>query len=158
MQEPITYWAPVLSHCSFQIAGVDDSITDPPGFVKDENGRLTGQLFEQPALTKIVENAPKPTILEMVTALVEQLKDYASRGLTTVIDMAIVGIKSDDTEMINAMLNILNYLTESQYCLERLALYRVVHGPDDSDSNSKPNAMCCPSLVCFDGYKVEINI
>ena len=158
MQEPITYWAPVLSYCSFQIAGVDDSITDPPGFVKDENGRLTGQLFEQPALTKILENAPKPNIFEMFTAVVEQLKDYASRGLTTVTDMAIVGIKSDDTEMINGMLNILNYLTESEYCLARLALYRVVHGPDDSNSNSKPNAMCCPSLVRFDGYEVEINI
>ena len=158
MQEPITYWAIVLSYCSFQIAGVDDSITDPPGFVKDEDDRLTGQLFDQPALTKILEKAPRPTILEMVKAAVEQLKDYASRGLTTVTDMAIVGIKSDDTEIVNGLLNILNHLTESEYCLAPLALYCVVHGPDDSNSNSKANAMCCPSLVRFDGYKVEINI
>ena len=158
MQEPITYWAPVFSYCSFQIAGVDDSITDPPGFVKDENGRLTGQLFEQPALTKIIENAPKPTLDDMFKAVVEQLKDYASRGLTTVTDMAVVGITSDNTEMINWLLNILNYFTEDEYCLARLALYRVVHGPDDSNSNSKQNAMCCPSLVRFDGYEVEINI
>ena len=88
----------------------------------------------------------------MVKAVVEQQKDYASRGLTTVTDMAIVGIKSDDTEIVNGLLNILNHLTESEYCLARLALYRVVHGPDDSNSNSKP------SLVRFDGYKVEINI
>ena len=94
----------------------------------------------------------------MFTAVVEQLKDYAFRGLTTVTDMAIVGMKSDDTEMINGMLNILNKLSESEYCLALLALYRVVHGPDDSNSNSKPNAMCFPILVRFDGYKVEFNI
>ena len=47
---------------SFWIAGVDDSTTEPAVFVKDENGHLIGQLFEEPALTKIIENAPKPTL------------------------------------------------------------------------------------------------
>ena len=56
------------------------------------------------------------------------------------------------------MLNILKNVSDSESCLARLALYRLVHGPDDSNSNSKPNAMCCPSLVRFDGYKVEFNI
>lgn len=157
MQEPIAYWAPVLYHCSFQIAGVQDSITDPPGFVKDENGHLTGQLFERPALTKILENAPKPSFCEMLRAIEEQLKDYASRGLTTVTDISVT-MKSDDTEITNGMLNILKNVYEIECGLARLALYRLVHGPDDSNSNSKPKAVCCPSLLRFDGYKVEFNI
>ena len=147
----------LICYCSFQIAGVDDSTTEPPGFVKDENGHLTGQLFEEPALTKIIGNAPKPTPVEMLTAVVEQLEDYASRGLTTVTDLAFA-MKSDDTEMTNGMLYILKEVSESEACSARLALYRIVHGPDDSRSNCKPNAMCCPSLVRFDGYKVEFNI
>ena len=67
-------------------------------------------------------------------------------------------MKSDDIEITNGMLNILKNVPESESCSARLALYRVVHGPDDSSSNSKPNAMRCPSLVRFDGSKVEINI
>ena len=142
---------------SFQIAGVDDSTTEPAGFVKDENGHLIGHLFEEPALTKIIENAPKPTAVEMSTAIVVQLKDYASCGFTTVTDLAFA-MKSDDTEITNGMLNILKNVTESEYCSARLALYRVVHVPHDSSSNSKVNAMCYLSLVRFDGSKVEINI
>lgn len=154
MQEPITY--PVLYHCFFQFAGVDDSITDPPGFVKDGNGHLTGQLFERPALTEIIENAQKPSFVEMLRAIEEQLKDYASRGLTTVTDISFT-MKSDDPEMI-IMLNKLKNVYESEPGLSRLAMYRLVHGPDESNSNSKPNAMSCPSLLRFDGCKVEFNI
>ena len=108
-------------------------------------------------MTKILENAPKPTFYEMLRAIEEQLKDYASRGLTTVTDISVT-MKSDDTEMTNGMLNILKNVYEIESGLARLALYRLVHGPDDSNSNSKPNAMCCPSLVRFNGYKVEFNI
>ena len=42
----------------------------------------------------------------MLRAIKEQLKDYASRGLTTVTDISVT-MKSDDTEMTNGMLNIL---------------------------------------------------
>ena len=146
-----------LCYCSFQIAGVTIE-TETPGFVKDENDeKLTGQLFEEPALTKILEKAPRPTPVEMKKAVEEQLKDYASRGFTTVTDLAFA-MKSDDTEISNRMLRILKNVSESKSCSARLALYRVVHGPDDSNSSSKPKAVCCPSLVRFDGHEVKFNI
>ena len=146
-----------LCYCSFQTAGVTNE-TAPPTFVRDENsGELTGQLFEEPALTTILVHAPRPTDVERKTAVEEQLKDYASRGFTTVTDLAFA-MKSDDTEMNNEMLHILKKVSESESCSARLALYRVVHGPDDSNSNSKPKAVCCPSLVRFDGHEVKFNI
>ena len=109
-----------LCYCSFQIAEVTIE-TETPGFVKDENDEeLTGQLFEEPALTKILVKAPKPTPVEIKTAVEEQLKDYASRGFTTVTDLAFA-MKSDDIEKPNSMLRILKNLSESESCSARLA-------------------------------------
>ena len=144
---------------SFQIAGVDDSTTEPAVFVKDENGHLIGQLFEEPALTKIIESAPKPTLscwnVDNDCGAAKRLcVSWAYHSYR----FSLCHVKSDDTEITNGMLNILKNVPESESCSARLALYRVVHGLDDSSSNSKPNAMRCPSLVRFDGSKVEINI
>ena len=83
----------------------------------------------------------------------EETNCFSQQEVTTVIDISFT-----DTEMTNGMLNTLKNVSDSESCLARLALYRLVHGPDDSNSNSKPNAMCCPSLVRFDGYKVEFDI
>ena len=111
--------------CLFQIAGVDDSTEDPSGFVKDENGHLTGQLFEVPAMKKILGSSPQPKADEMKMAIEEQWRDYASRGFTTVTDLLFC-MKSDDTEETNVALNILKRVSESQFCPVRLALYRAL--------------------------------
>lgn len=71
-------------------------------------------------MTKFLETAPKPTADEIKTAVEKELKDYASRGLTTVTDLAFP-MKSDDTEMTNGMLYILKNVSDSESCSAQLA-------------------------------------
>ena len=132
--------------CLFQIAGVDDSTENPSGFVKDENGHLTGQLFEVPAMKKILGSSPQPKADEMKMAIEEQWRAYASRGFTTVTDL-LFSMKSDDTEETNVALNVLKRVSESQFCPVRLALYR---GLDASGMS----ANCTLVLFSYGGFDV----
>ena len=135
----------VLISSSSKVAGVDDSIEDENGgvFVKDEDGHLTGQLFEEPAITRVLGRAPPLTISEMKIAVEEQWKDYASRGFTTVTDLAYMGNKALDS--------MLQDISVSESCPVRLAVYRIVHGPEQAASPgmriTKPKPTCCPRLV-----------
>ena len=124
---------------------MDDSTEDPSGFVKDENGHLSGQLFEVPAMKKILGSSPQPKADEMKMGIEEQWRDYASRGFTTVTDLLFC-MKSDDTEETNAALNILKRVSESQFCPLRLALYRAL---DDSGMSTKLKPLCCFRTVAL---------
>ena len=95
---------------------MDDSTEDPSGFVKDENGHLSGQLFEVPAMKKILGSSPQPKADEMKMGIEEQWGDYASRGFTTVTDLLFC-MKSDDTEETNAALNILKRVSGVNFAL-----------------------------------------
>ena len=130
----------IYSHC--KVAKVDDSIQDENGgvFVKDENGHLTGQLFEEPAITRVIGCSPQPTAEELSKAVWDQWKDYASRGFTTVTEIGY--IRNEDLD------SLLDTISKSNSCPIRLALYRLVHGPESEENCSRKRlAVCCPQLA-----------
>ena len=71
------------------MANVDDSIENADGevFVKDDEGHLTGQLFEVYAIERVTRYAPQPTLSDLQTKIKDQWKDFASRGFTTVTEI-----------------------------------------------------------------------
>ena len=64
------------------MANVDDSIENADGgvFVKDDEGHLTGQLFEVYAIERVTSYAPQPTLSDLQTKIKDQWKDFASRA------------------------------------------------------------------------------
>ena len=116
------------------MADVDDSIESENGgvFVKDDQGHLTGQLFERPALIRVVGRSPKPKDSELRAAVKEQWRDYASRGFTTVTELLYQRQKQFDS--------LLEAESLCEDCPVRLALYRRVQGPDDHNmQDNEPN-------------------
>ena len=120
--------SPWIRSCLFnvlvlqQIAGVDDNTQDTSDgvFVRDQYGHLTGKLFETSALFKVLRYAPRASGEKLRQALKDQSKDYASRGFTTVTDLMYAPDK-----------NVEHILAEEAGNLAvRLALYRVVRGPN----------------------------
>ena len=79
-----------VNHKTFEICKITDTTPDPPGgtYVK-EDGKLTGQLLEEPAIVSIVGKCPKTfkMLIGAVKAIHDQWRDYASRGFTTVTEM-----------------------------------------------------------------------
>ena len=57
-------------------------------FVRDQHGRLTGKLFENPAIWRVLYAVPPATREQLRQAVIEQCKDYASRGFTTVTELS----------------------------------------------------------------------
>ena len=80
-----------VNNKTFEVCGITDATPSPPGgtYVK-ENGKLTGQLLEEPAITSVIEKSPKSPgmLIEAIEAIYAQWRDYASRGFTTVTEMA----------------------------------------------------------------------
>ena len=128
-----------------KISDVDIEKEDGDGFVK-EDGQLTGQLFEAPAITRVFGAAPQPTIDTLQTAVLEQWKDYSARGFTTVTDLAYRRNKPFDS--------LLETISLSNTCPVRLALYRLVHGPENAVSSSRKGSLCCPRLTPNGDYTV----
>ena len=130
----------IYSHC--KVAKVDDSIQDENGgvFVKDENGHLTGQLFEEPAITRVIGCSPQPTAEELSKAVWDQWKDYASRGFTTVTDLAYMSNEGFDS--------LLDTISKTDSCVIRLAFYRLVHGPESEEKCSRKKTPQV-GLICF---------
>ena len=126
-----------------KIAGVDDTIEDKDGgiFVKDEDGHLTGQLFEAPAIMRVLGAAPKPTPEELEDTLRKQWIDYSACGFTTVTDMAYIPNQEFD--------HLLEQISLEDTCPVRLALYRVVL-PDKATDASRKRTVCCPRLFIND--------
>ncbi|XP_027036791.1 uncharacterized protein LOC113665312, partial [Pocillopora damicornis] len=110
---------------AFEVANVDDSIENADGgvFVKDDEGHLTGQLFEVYAIERVTSYAPQPTLSDLQTKIKDQWKDFASRGFTTVTEMAYQRNPAFDTLLLKE--------SEQRDCPIRLALYQVVYDQDE---------------------------
>lgn len=80
-----------VNNKTFEVCGITDATPSPPGgtYVK-ENGKLTGQLLEEPAIASVIEKSPKSLgmLIGAIKAIYAQWGDYASRGFTTVTEMA----------------------------------------------------------------------
>ena len=57
--------------------------------MKDSNGKLTGQLLEESAISSVVSKYPKSAgmFIEGAKAVHDQWRDYAMTGFTTVTEM-----------------------------------------------------------------------
>jgi predicted amidohydrolase YtcJ len=80
-----------VNHKAFEIAGITDDTPQPEGgtFVKDENGRLTGMVIEQGAITPVA----MPIFLDYqekgLDLIGKQIQRYARAGYTTVGAMGV---------------------------------------------------------------------
>ena len=79
-----------VNHKTFEVCKITDATPSPAGgtYVK-ENGKLTGQLLEEPAIASVLKECPKTPgmFIGAVKAIHDQWRDYASRGFTTVTEM-----------------------------------------------------------------------
>lgn len=106
---------------------------------------MTGQLFESPAIMKVLGAAPIPTLEELKTAVLEQWRDYSACGFTTVTDL---GYRPNDV-----LDPLIQDISLKDTCPVRLALYRRVvsdQGSEAALANGK-GPVCCPRIFLNDG-------
>ncbi|XP_072048725.1 putative amidohydrolase YtcJ [Amphiura filiformis] len=132
---------------AFADAGVDESIEDANGgvFVRDGDGKLTGQLFEEPAIMRVMAYVPLPSAPEILKAIKDQNRYYASVGITTVTDLAYM-----PNEALDSALKLVFDKEDAP------SLYRVEHpSKNEASSTNKTQkavkstntiAACCPHL------------
>ncbi|XP_072049549.1 putative amidohydrolase YtcJ [Amphiura filiformis] len=137
-------WANTLA---FDEAGVDESVEDVNGgvFVRDEDGKLTGQLLEEPAMMRVMAYIPMPNAAEILGGITDQMRYYASVGITTVTDLGYIPNKAFDTT--------LKSVFDKEDVPVRLGLYRLEHPtknePSKTQKAPKRNntiVACCPRL------------
>jgi predicted amidohydrolase YtcJ len=91
----------VANSLALRLAGVDERTPDPPGgaFVKaPATGRLTGQLFETPAMLYLERLLPQPSFEDKAQALREIQVLYNRAGITSVRDPGLVKFPGFDAE------------------------------------------------------------
>ena len=81
----------LVNHKTFEVCNITEATPNPPGgtYVKDSNGKLTGQLLEESAISSVVSKYPKSAgmFIEGAKAVHDQWRDYAMTGFTTVTEM-----------------------------------------------------------------------
>ena len=79
-----------VNHKTFEVCNITDATPNPTGgtYVK-ENGKLTGQLLEEPAIASVLSKSPKSPgmLIGGIKAVHDQWRDYAAKGFTTVTEM-----------------------------------------------------------------------
>ncbi len=92
----------VVNSRALALAGVDEGAQDPPGgaFIRDPRARrLTGQLFETPAMSLVARLIPPPSFDDRVAALRRAQALYHSAGITALRDPGLVrfpGLEAED--------------------------------------------------------------
>ncbi|XP_072043080.1 uncharacterized protein [Amphiura filiformis] len=109
-------------------AGVTNSTPDPESgtYVKDEDGHLTGQMYEGAAIMEVFGHAPMPDGHEIVGSVLALWKYYASVGFTTVTEL--VYAPSNDFD------KVLKAIASRKDCPIRLGLYHRQEPCKDSSS------------------------
>ena len=88
---------------AFAAANVtEDNVKHNASFQKDENGHLTGLLFEQ-AIPYVSKCAPKPNSSEMIEYCNSTLDYWLSQGCTTVFDAGIGTSGPKDLDLISSL-------------------------------------------------------
>jgi predicted amidohydrolase YtcJ len=79
------------NHAALAAAGIGEDAPDPLGgrLGRDAAGRLTGVLYEGPAVQRCIGAAPRPTAAQMTEFGARTLREFAARGCTTVYDAGI---------------------------------------------------------------------
>jgi predicted amidohydrolase YtcJ len=79
------------NHAALAAAGVGADSPDPPAgsYGRDGDGRLTGIVYEAPAIQRLVAKLPQPTPAEVAEMGATTLREFAARGCTTIYDAGI---------------------------------------------------------------------
>lgn len=109
-----------VNHKTLEVCGITHPDQAPPGgiYVADENGELTGQLLEEPAIMSVLYKSPplaNMTEEQQKASFQKQWKEYASKGFTTVADLAYHPSPRSDKCM--------NEVSMSPDCPIRISLY-----------------------------------
>lgn len=137
-----------VNQLALDAAGIKPSTPSPEGgtIVKDENGKPTGQLFEEPAMMLVMSHSPQPDSATVAQGFIDQWRYYASVGITTATDLAYMS--SDSTNQM------LRYLADQKNCPIRVGLYQVQHAKtEDEWKKGKPSKEitiknpCCPQQL-----------
>ena len=78
-----------VNHKTFEVCNITDATPNPLGgtYMK-ENGKLIGQLLEEPAIISVVSKSPQLSgmLIGGIKAVHDQWRDYAAKGFMTVIE------------------------------------------------------------------------
>jgi hypothetical protein len=91
----------VTNSMGLALAGIDEGAKDPPGgaFIRDPRSRrLTGQLFETPAMNLVAALIPPPSFEEKVAALRRAQQLYHAAGITALRDPGLIRLPGLDAE------------------------------------------------------------
>ena len=88
-----------LNSKALEVAGIDDSITDPT-FVK-KDGRLTGVILET-AVNKMGSFLTPPSVEDLSQWCAETLDTWAAKGCTTIFDLGIGSTGPNDVALLKA--------------------------------------------------------
>lgn len=79
------------NHAALAAAGIAHDTPDPPAasFGRDSSGRLTGVVYEGPAIQVFVRVMPQPTSAQIAAMTAQTLREMAARGCTTIYDAGI---------------------------------------------------------------------
>jgi predicted amidohydrolase YtcJ len=94
------------NHAALAAAGIGEDAADPPAasFGRDGEGRLTGVLYEAPAIQRIVRAVPQPSAAQVAEMGARTLREFAARGCTTIYDAGIGSMAgAADHELLGAL-------------------------------------------------------
>jgi len=79
------------NHAALAAAGIGQDTPDPPAasFARDSAGRLTGVVYEGPAIQALVRVVPQPSPAQIAEMTARTLRELAARGCTTIYDAGI---------------------------------------------------------------------
>ena len=86
---------------AFAIAGLDDSVADPPGgeYVRDANGHLNGVMKNNVAFTPVASKNPAMATVDPITGLIALLQKWSAVGLTTVSELSLGGLSQSPADV-----------------------------------------------------------
>jgi predicted amidohydrolase YtcJ len=94
------------NHAALAAAGIDHETPDPPAgsYGRDAAGRLTGVIYEGPAIQALVLAVPQPTPAQVAEMGARTLREFAARGCTTIYDAGIGLVAgAADHELLHAL-------------------------------------------------------
>lgn len=124
-----------VNHKALEIAGLNDSSPNPKGgmLVKDNKGRLTGVIYEEPAFALFLSKMPIPSqeIVEKAVAKVGQT--LVSKGVTTSAEITVGAYLGVDKEYA-----LFNAMTRSGKLPVRVRGYMYSNAYPTTNNNYKP--------------------
>jgi predicted amidohydrolase YtcJ len=80
-----------VNHAALAAASIDSTTPDPPAasYVRDADGRPTGELHEPPAFAAFAQYFPRPSPKQIAELCRKTMSRWASRGCTSVFDCGI---------------------------------------------------------------------